>query len=87
MEEKDDELVERVDMVLERIEVFHKGESKVFRDFGEALNYAKKMTQFEDEYNHAYVVRKVKVSHLPYKSYIHHVEWIDGSIWLISDLL
>ena len=71
----------------ERIEVFHKGESRTYRDFGEALDYAKKMTQFEDEYNHAYLVRKVKIGHLPYKSYVYSVAWVEGSMWLVTEMV
>lgn len=82
-----DEEVERVDVVIERIEVLHKGESKFFSDFGEALIYAKKVTQFEDEYSRAYLVRKIKVRNIPHKSYIYSVAWVEGSVWLITDML
>lgn len=69
----------------ERIEVFHKGESRFYRDFGEALDYAKKVTQYEDEYNHAYIVRKVKIGHFPNSSHIYGVAWVEGLTWLIND--
>lgn len=72
-----------------RVEVFHKGESKSFYDYGDALDYAKKVTQYEDEeeYSRAYIVRKVKRANLPQKSYIYCVAWVEGSIWLVSDML
>lgn len=70
-----------------RVEVFHKGESKAFYDYGDALDYAKKVTQYEDEYSHAYIVRKVKFGNLPQKSYIYCVSWVHGSTWFVSDML
>lgn len=73
----------------ERVEVFHKGESKAFYDYGDALDYAKNVTQYEDdeEYSRAYIVRKVKRESIPQKSYIYCVAWVEGSIWLVSDML
>lgn len=70
-----------------RVEVFHKDESKSFYDYSDAIDYAKKVTQYEDEYPHAYIVRKVKRANLPQKSYISCVAWVEDSIWLISDML
>ena len=86
-EEKGEDMVESVEVVLERIEVMHKGDTKIFRCFGEAIDYAKKVTQFEDEYSHAYIVRKVKVRNIPHKTYIYSVTWVEGSMWLVSDML
>lgn len=71
----------------ERVEVFHKCESKAFYDYSVAFDYAKKITQYEeDEDAYAYIVRKVKRENLQ-KSYIYCVAWVEGSMWLVTELI
>lgn len=79
-----DELVE---VLYDDYEVYHKRKSKHFHDYREAMNYAKVSTQFEDEANVSYVIRKIKIRGREKTCYIESVTWIEDGVWLLRDLM
>lgn len=68
-------------------EVYNKHISKHFHDYREAMNYAKVSTQFEDEANVSYIIRKIKIRGQEKTCYIQSVTWIEDNVWLFRDLM